>query len=96
MWFDINVEDKQGGMMVKVITVKYPKTPTYNYTVLGKNNKHKPYLYNNISDFVSGKGIKTVFDMGKDKITMSTQSKKMGTIISKSLKRMGIVRELKK
>ena len=78
--------------MAKVITVKYPKISTYNYTVLGKNNKHKPYLYNEIRDFISGKGINTVFDMGKDKITMSTQSKKTGTIIAKSLKRMGIIR----
>lgn len=82
--------------MVKVIMTDYSKTPTYNYTVLGKNNKHKPYLYNNINDLIAGKGVKTVFDMGKDKITISTQSKKMGTIIAKSLKRMGIVRELKK
>lgn len=81
--------------MVKVITVKYPKTPTYNYTVSGKNNQHKPYLYNNVRDFIQGKGIKTVFDMGNDKITLSTQSKKTGTIIAKSLKRMGIVRDPK-
>ncbi len=81
--------------MVKVITVKYPKTPTYNYTVSGKSNKHKPYLYNNIHDFIQGKGIKTVFDMGNDKITLSTQSKKMGTMIAKGLKRMGIVRDPK-
>ena len=79
--------------MVKVLNIQTPKTQTYNYTILGKNNKHKPYLYNNIRDFIQGKGINTTFEMGKDRIVMSTQSKKIGTIITKSLKLMGIVRE---
>lgn len=79
--------------MLKVITTKLPKTPNYNITVLGKNNQHKPYLFNDVKELIKGKGVTTNFEIGNDKIVMSPSTKKMATILSKGLKRMGIIRE---
>ncbi len=81
--------------MVKIITSKLPKTPNYNITVLGKNNQHKPYLFNDVRELIKGKGVTTNFHIGEDKIIMQASTKKMATILSKGLKRLGIVREPK-
>ncbi len=79
--------------MVKVSMGKLPKSSNYNITVLGKNNKHKPYLFNNVRELIKGKGVTTNFKIGEDKIVMQASTKKMATILSKGLKRMGIIRE---
>ena len=81
--------------MVKIITSKLPKTPNYNITVLGKNNQHKPYLFNDVRELIKGKGVTTNFHIGEEKIIMQASTKKMATILSKGLKRLGIVREPK-
>ena len=63
----------------------------YNFTILGKNNTRKPLLFNEIADFVKeNKGITTVFNPGKNKITMGVDTFKMAENISKNLKKMDI------
>lgn len=62
----------------------------YNFVVTSKNNQHKKYLYNDISNFIEGKGITTSFEIGNDKINMSVQTKKMARMVSNGLKKMGI------
>lgn len=62
----------------------------YNFTILGKDNSHKKYLYNEVTDFIEGKGIPTVFDHGKDKITMNVETKNMAKMVSEGLKKLGI------
>ena len=64
----------------------------YNFTILGKNNTHKPLLFNEVTDFVKeNKGITTVFHTGNNKITMGVDTFKMAETVSKGLKKLGII-----
>lgn len=62
----------------------------YNFVVTSKNNQHKKYLYNDVNNFIQGKGITTTFEIGNDKINMSVQTKKMAKMVSSGLKKLGI------
>ncbi len=77
--------------MVKVSNIKMTPTTSYKFTVLGENNKHKPYLFNEVREFIKDKGITTTFEIGKNKINMSAESRKIALNIAKGLKKLGIV-----
>lgn len=63
----------------------------YNFTILGKNNQHKPLLYNEVNGFIKGKGITTTFEIGKNRIQMGADTRGMAEMIAKGLKKMGII-----
>lgn len=79
--------------MVKVYNVQMKPHNGYKFTVLGKNNQHKPYLFNEVRDVIQGKGITTNFEIGNNKIVMNAPTKKMASMLAKSLKRAGIIKE---
>ena len=66
-------------------------TAGYKYTVKGSENKKVPYLYNQVKDLITGKGIPATFLMGtEDKIVLNPASKIAAHSIKKDLKRAGI------
>ena len=60
------------------------------YVVLGKQNKSVPFLYNKVVDTIKGKGVSTLFDMGKDTITLSVETKEAEKSILDKFKEFGI------
>lgn len=62
----------------------------YNFTVLGQNNKHKEYLFNDVNKFIEGKGITTNFEIGKNRITMGVETRRMAQMVADGLKKLGI------
>lgn len=76
---------------MKVTNIKMTPTKSYNFTILGQNNTHKPYLFNDVNKFIKGKGITTTFEIGNNKINMNVKSRKMALMVSKGLKKLGII-----
>lgn len=62
-------------------------------TVLAKENKHKEYLYNEVVDFIKGKGVTTTFHIGsKDgKIVMDAPTDEIYDAVESGLKKTGII-----
>jgi hypothetical protein len=63
----------------------------YNYTIYGEHNKNVPYLYNQVTDFIRGKGVPACFHLGKeDKIVMEPATQKIADMVKKGLDKLGI------
>ena len=66
-------------------------TSNYKYVVRCSENKKVPYLFNQVKDIITGKGIPASFQMGpEDKVILSPETKIIAHSIKKDLKRAGI------
>ena len=62
------------------------------YTILGKENRHVPYLHNQVAEILEGKGITTVYELGeKNRIQMEIPTKSMFESIKSKFEKLGIV-----
>lgn len=64
--------------------------------ISGKNNPHKKYLFNEVNNFIDGKGITTEFHTGTDKIIMNAETNKIADMIRTGLKKLDIRESLQK
>ncbi len=68
-----------------------PSYTGYKYTVRCNENKKVPYLFNQVKDIITGRGIPAVFEMGSDsKIVLSPETKIMAHSLKKDLQQAGI------
>lgn len=62
----------------------------YTYKINGKENKEVKYLYNKVLDSIQEKGVSGNFELGKDVITLSTESKTTATFLDNAFEKLGI------
>ncbi|MCR5265635.1 MAG: hypothetical protein K6E29_03470 [Cyanobacteria bacterium RUI128] len=66
-------------------------TGKYEYVVKCRDNKKVPYLFNQVKDLISGRGIPASFQMGpEDQVILNPETKLMAHSLKKDLKRAGI------
>lgn len=90
MWFTLNVELSERDTMRVSFSNTSPVYTGYNYTILGKQNRKVPYLFNKVTDAIKGKGIPAEFRLGEDIIKLSPYSKDTAHALKKTLKGYGI------
>ena len=60
--------------------------------ILGKDNKHVKYLYNDVTEVVKKNKVPAVFETGStSRIVLNPATEKVAKIVSENLKKLGIV-----
>ena len=89
--FYYRCRDKKGVGMNLTINNNPVSHTSYKYVVKCKENKNVPYVFNQVRDMITGKGIPAQFVMGKeDKVVLSPETKIVAHSLKKDLKRAGI------